>query len=99
MHIRRDVLQAIRGDGAVVALESTLISHGLPYPENLRIAREMEEAVRTEGSTPATVAILGGEPVIGLDEAQLEYLAKAKEVRKCSRRDLPIAIGRKLDGA
>ena len=99
MHIRRDVVQAIRGDGAVVALESTLISHGLPYPENLRIAREMEEAVRAEGSIPATVAILGGEPVIGLDEVQLEYLAKAKGVRKCSRRDLPIAIGKKLDGA
>ncbi len=110
MRIRRDVQQAIRGDGAVVALESTLISHGLPYPENLRVARAMEEAVRSEGSVAATVAILAGEPVIGLDEAQLEYLAQAgtpprrgpagaNGVRKCSRRDLPIAAARKLDGA
>ncbi len=99
MRIRRDVLQAIRGDGAVVALESTLISHGLPYPENLRVARAMEEAVRSEGSIPATVAILAGEPVIGLDEAQLESLAQSKGVRKCSRRDLPVVTARKLDGA
>ena len=99
MRIRRDVLQSIRGDGAVVALESTVISHGLPYPENLRIARAMEEAVRTESCIPATVAVLSGEPVIGLDEAQLEYLAQAKGVLKCSRRDLPIAMGKKLDGA
>jgi pseudouridine-5'-phosphate glycosidase len=106
MHIRRDVLQAIRGDGAVVALESTLISHGLPYPENLRVARAMEEAVRSEGSIPATVAILAGEPVVGLDEAQLEHLAQTNParggtqgVRKCSRRDLPIVTAGKLDGA
>jgi pseudouridine-5'-phosphate glycosidase len=110
MRIRRDVQQAIRGDGAVVALESTLISHGLPYPENLRVARAMEEAVRSEGSVAATVAILAGQPVIGLDESQLEYLAHigtpprresggVKGVRKCSRRDLPIATARKMDGA
>jgi len=99
MRIRRDVLQSIRGDGAVVALESTLISHGLPYPENLRVAQAMEEAVRAEGSVPATVAILAGEPVIGLDETQLESLARAKGVRKCSRRDLPIVTAGKLDGA
>jgi pseudouridine-5'-phosphate glycosidase len=99
MRIRRDVQQAIRGHGAVVALESTVISHGLPYPENLHVAQAMEEAVRSEGSIAAAVAILGGEPVIGLDEAQLEHLARTKGVRKCSRRDLPIAVASKLDGA
>jgi pseudouridine-5'-phosphate glycosidase len=99
MRVRRDVQQALRGDGAVVALESTLISHGLPYPENVRVARAMEEAVRSEGAVAATVAILGGEPTIGLDEVQLEYLAQTKGVRKCSRRDLPIAAASKLDGA
>jgi pseudouridine-5'-phosphate glycosidase len=99
VHIRRDVQQAIRGDGAVVALESTLISHGLPHPENLRVARAMEEAVRSEGSVPATVAILAGEPVIGLDDAQLEHLAQTKGVRKCSRRDLPVVVASKVDGA
>ena len=99
MQIRRDIRQAIRGGGAVVALESTLISHGMPYPENLRVARAMEEAVHAEGGAPATVAILAGEPVIGLDEAQLEYLAQAKGVRKCSRRDFPIVTAGKGDGA
>jgi pseudouridine-5'-phosphate glycosidase len=99
MHIRRDLKQAIRADGAVVALESTVISHGLPYPENLRVARDMEKAVWSAGSIAATVAILGGEPIIGLEDAQLEYLAQCKAVRKCSRRDLPIAIASKLDGA
>lgn len=99
MSIRRDVRQAIRVDGAVVALESTVITHGMAYPENLRVARAMEEAVRAEGSVPATIAILGGEPFIGLDEAQLEYLAQRQGVRKCSRRDLPIAMAGKLDGS
>ena len=99
MRIRRDVRQAIRVDGAVVALESTVITHGMAYPENLRVARAMEEAVRAVGSVPATIAILGGEPFIGLDEGQLEYLAQCQGVRKCSRRDLPIALAGKLDGS
>ncbi len=92
VRINPDVQRAHDKPTGVVALESTLIGHGLPYPENLPVARAMEEAVRDEGSIPATVAILGGEPVIGLDEAQLEYLARAQGVRKCSRRDLPIAV-------
>lgn len=99
MHIRPDVQKAIEEGGAVVALESTLISHGLPYPENMEVALAMEEAVRSEGAFPATIAILGGEPVIGLDEAQIEYLARARGVRKCSRRDLPIVMALKGDGS
>ncbi|MGC8787419.1 MAG: pseudouridine-5'-phosphate glycosidase, partial [Anaerolineae bacterium] len=99
MRIRPDVQQAIKEGKAVVALESTLISHGLPYPENVNVARAMEEAVRSEGALPATIAVLGGEPVIGLDEAQIEYLARTQGVRKCSRRDLPIVMAMKGDGA
>jgi pseudouridylate synthase len=82
-----------------VALESTVISHGLPYPQNLELAREMEAIVRTHGATPRTIAILGGELMAGLDDAQLRHLATASNVRKVSRRDLPIVVARRLDGA
>ncbi|MGL4651321.1 MAG: pseudouridine-5'-phosphate glycosidase, partial [Caldilineaceae bacterium] len=82
-----------------VALESTVISHGLPWPNNLTLAREMEQIVRDGGAEPRTVAILGGELCAGLSAAQLEHLATASGVRKVSRRDLPIVVARKLDGA
>lgn len=99
MHINPDVKRALDSGEAIVALESTLVSHGLPFPENLKLAQAMEQAIRAEGAVPATIAILGGEPVIGLDNAQMEYLAQSKGVRKCSRRDLPIVVARGLDGA
>lgn len=83
---------------AQVALESTVITHGLPYPHNLALAREMEEIVRSCGAEPRTVGVIGGELVAGLSDAQLSQLAQAKEVRKVSRRDLPIVVARKLDG-
>lgn len=82
-----------------VALESTVISHGLPYPDNLALAREMEAIVRAGGAQPATIGILGGELIAGLSDAQIEHLATAPDVRKVSRRDLPIVTARKLDGA
>lgn len=82
-----------------VALESTVISHGLPYPDNLALAREMEAIVRAGGAEPATIGILGGELIAGLSDAQIEHLATASGVRKVSRRDLPIVTARKLDGA
>jgi pseudouridine-5'-phosphate glycosidase len=82
-----------------VALESTVISHGLPYPQNLVLAQEMEEIVRKGGAEPRTVAILRGELVVGLSYAQLHHLATAQHVRKVSRRDLPIVMARKQDGA
>jgi pseudouridine-5'-phosphate glycosidase len=99
MRVRADVQQALRSGGAVVALESTLISHGRPYPGNLEIARAMEGAVRAAGAVPATIAVLKGEPVIGAVDAEIEYLARNRNVRKCSRRDLPIVLARGLDGA
>lgn len=93
----------------VVALESTVITHGLPYPDNIETAVQMEAAVRSGGATPATVAIIQGQVLIGLDSDQLAYLgAKAQHtgtgaseqfVRKCSRKDLPIAISLGEDGA
>ena len=82
-----------------VALESTVISHGLPHPHNLRLALRLEEIVREGGATPATVGIIAGEIVVGLSHAQIEHLATAPNVRKVSRRDLPIVVARKLDGA
>jgi pseudouridine-5'-phosphate glycosidase len=83
----------------VVALESTVISHGLPYPANLETALHLEEIVRSQGAIPATIGIIAGEVVVGLDQRQIEHLATAKGVRKVSRRDLPIVVARRLDGA
>jgi pseudouridine-5'-phosphate glycosidase len=83
----------------VVALESTLITHGLPHPKNLDVALALEAVVREAGAVPATIALLSGQITVGLTDEQLVYLAEAKNVRKCSRRDLPIAVGRGEDGA
>jgi pseudouridine-5'-phosphate glycosidase len=83
----------------VVALESTLITHGLPRPKNLEVARALEATVRAGGGIPATIAILEGQITVGLSDEQLTYLAEAENVRKCSRRDLPLAVGRNEDGA
>ncbi|MCA9997058.1 MAG: pseudouridine-5'-phosphate glycosidase, partial [Anaerolineales bacterium] len=84
-------------------LESTVITHGLPYPSNVETAVSMETAVRSGGATPATIAIIRGQIYVGLDRDQLEYLATRPDanayVRKCSRRDLPLAIARGEDGA
>ena len=82
-----------------VALESTVISHGLPYPHNIRLALRLEEIVREHGATPVTVGIIRGEIVIGLSHRQIGRLATAPNVSKVSRRDLPIVTARKLDGA
>ena len=84
---------------AIVALESTVISHGLPYPHNIQLALRLEEIVRTGGARPATIGIIGGEIVVGLDRGQILHLATAKGVRKVSRRDLPVVVAHKLDGA
>lgn len=92
----RDALEQRR---PVVALESTLITHGLPYPVNLEVACGMEKAVRDAGVVPATIAVLKGRITVGLSHDQLSYLAGARDVRKCSRRDFPIVLGQKGDGA
>jgi pseudouridylate synthase len=82
-----------------VALESTVISHGLPYPQNLALAQEMEQIIRAGGAEPRTVGIIQGELVAGLNQDQLLRLATGKNIRKVSRRDLPIVVARKQDGA
>ena len=82
-----------------VALESTVISHGLPYPVNLQTALRLEEVIRAGGAMPATIGVIGGELVVGLTRPQIEHLATSRQVRKVSRRDLPVVVARKLDGA
>ncbi len=99
LQIAPEVAQALANGDPVVALESTVISHGLPYPANRDTALAMEAAVREGGAIPATIAVLGGKITVGLSEDQVEHLAQAKNVRKCSRRDFPIAVGLGLDGA
>jgi pseudouridine-5'-phosphate glycosidase len=97
-HIASEVIKALDVGWPVVALESTVISHGLPFPDNLGVAHGMEAAIRGEGAIPATVAVLGGQVHVGLDNAQLERLARGQDVRKTSRRDLPLVVGLGLDG-
>jgi pseudouridine-5'-phosphate glycosidase len=92
------VLQALDAGGAVVALESTIIAHGLPRPRNLAVARELESAVRDAGAVPATIAVLDGVPRIGLDEDALQRIATT-DIAKLSVRDLPLAAARGADGA
>ena len=99
MRIADEVAAALRDGGPVVALESTIIAHGLPRPRNLEVAREIEAAVRSGGAVPATIAVLGGEVRIGLDAGALERLATSDEVAKCGVRDLPVVCARGADGA
>jgi pseudouridine-5'-phosphate glycosidase len=98
-HVSEEVRAALGGGRAVVALESTVISHGLPRPQNLETARRLEQAVREGDAVPATVAVLGGRLCVGLEEAQLARLAEGEGVRKVSRRDLAVAVARGEDGA
>ena len=97
--IQSEVRDALDANSPVVALESALISHGLPYPRNLETAQALEQAVRENGALPATIAIIEGKIRVGLMEGELERLATQKGVRKVSRRDLPIAVARGEDGA
>jgi pseudouridine-5'-phosphate glycosidase len=99
LHVSPEVQSALDAGRPVVALESTLIAHGLPRPTNLEVARRLEATVREAGATPATIAIIGGAIRVGLDDDALEYLASASGVRKVSRRDLPIVVAQRLDGA
>jgi pseudouridine-5'-phosphate glycosidase len=95
-----NTVQAALTDGRpVVTLESTLISHGLPRPQNLEVARRLEAVVRDGGAVPATVGIIDGEPIAGLSDAELSLLAMTDGVRKCSRRDIAVAVARGEHGA
>jgi pseudouridine-5'-phosphate glycosidase len=92
LDVRPDVAEAVREGRPVVALESTLIAHGLPWPLNLETAREAEAAVRDEDALPATIAVWQGRPTVGLTDEELEELAQERDVIKASRRDLAVAV-------
>src|SRR5689334_7178315 len=96
LHFLPEVAEALAAGRPVVALESTLITHGLPWPDNAKTALAMEAAVRESGAVPATIAVLKGKITVGLTHDQLNDLAQRPtgSVRKCSRRDFPIAVGR-----
>lgn len=94
-----EVQSAVASGRPVVALESTLIAHGLPRPQNLETAQKLEQIVREGGALPATIAILKGKIHVGLSVEQLQQIAQRDDVRKVSRRDLPIAVAKEWDGA
>lgn len=99
LQLSPEVADALGAGRPVVALESTIISHGMPYPQNVEMATEVEGIVREHGATPATVAILGGRLCVGLSPEQLEVLASDDDVAKVSVRDLPYVVARRAHGA
>ncbi|GGX56240.1 pseudouridine-5'-phosphate glycosidase [Saccharospirillum salsuginis] len=100
LDIHPEVAEALADNRPVVALESTIISHGMPWPDNFDMARQVEQIIRDAGAVPATIAILEGRLKAGLSEAEIETLAKAgQDVAKCSRRDLPYVVARGQHGA
>jgi pseudouridine-5'-phosphate glycosidase len=94
-----EVRSALDEGRPVIALESTIISHGFPYPANVECARECERIAREEGVTPATIAILGGRLQVGLSGSEIEHLGTAKGIAKASRRDIPVLLATGADGA
>ncbi|HEX8073188.1 MAG TPA: pseudouridine-5'-phosphate glycosidase [Pyrinomonadaceae bacterium] len=97
--INPEVADALARAAPVVALESTVIAHGLPRPQNLETAQRLEQLVRANGATPATIALIKGRVCVGLDAAQLAHVANAADVHKLSTRDLAVAVARGWDGA
>jgi pseudouridine-5'-phosphate glycosidase len=99
LQIHPEIESALTANKPVVALESTVIAHGLPRPQNIETALRLEQIVREEGATPATIAVLDGKLCVGLNQNQLEHLANSDDIKKLSTRDLPIAIAREWNGA
>lgn len=99
LDVNPEVVKALEEGRPVVALESTIIAHGMPYPKNVETALAVEEVIRENGAVPATIGILSGRIKIGLTKEEIEYMAHAENVLKVSRRDLPLAISKKMDGA
>jgi pseudouridine-5'-phosphate glycosidase len=99
LDIAPEIADALSQGRAVVALESTIIAHGMPYPGNVVTARALEHVIRNESALPATIAVLGGRLKVGLDEAELEHVAQSPNMAKASVRDLPFLIAGKRDGA
>ncbi len=99
MKIGKRVKEALELGLPVIALESTIISHGMPYPKNVECALNVEKVILDEGAVPCTIGIIDGEPVIGMSEEEIEEFGKRKGIIKCSRRDLPIVYSKKMRGA
>lgn len=99
MKINSEVKKALKENRPVVALESTIISHGMPYPKNVETALKVEQTIRDHGAVPATIGIIDGEPIIGMTPDEIEQFGKRKGVLKVSRRDLPVVYAKKLWGA
>lgn len=100
LKVSPEVKEALENNKPVVALESTIISHGMPYPKNAQTALECEKIIRDAGAVPATIAIIKGVLCVGLSHEEIEYVAKeGKNVIKVSRRDIPVVVANKLDGA
>lgn len=100
LSISPEVAQALKDNKPVVALESTIISHGMPYPQNVKTALTVEQTIRDNGAVPATIAIIGGRLKAGCTPDEIEYLGeKGQKVTKASRRDLPVLVARGDDGA
>ncbi|MFC4738300.1 pseudouridine-5'-phosphate glycosidase [Bacillus daqingensis] len=97
--LSHDVQEALDAGKPVVALESTIITHGMPYPENIDTAMSVERIIREEGAVPATIAIMHGEIRVGLSEEELRELADAEDVEKVSRRDLPVVLAKRAYGS
>ncbi|MFR3072237.1 MAG: pseudouridine-5'-phosphate glycosidase [Paeniclostridium sp.] len=99
LHIHPEVKRALSEGQPVVALESTIISHGMPYPKNIEMAKNVSKIIRENGAIPATIAIIDGVLKVGLTTEEIEFLGTSKDVLKASRRDLPFIISKKLNGA
>ena len=99
LNLSNEVRQALAEGKPVVALESTIIAHGFPYPENYELGLELEGLLRDQGVVPATIAILDGQLKVGLTEDELHYIAKAGNIRKASLRDVPVMLALGIDGA
>ncbi len=99
LDIKAEVKQALAEGKPVVALESTILSHGMPYPQNLEFAAKVEDVIRAEGAVPATIALIGGKIKVGLEKEDLEIMCRAENVGKVSRRDFAIYIAEKKTGA
>ncbi|MCR5300147.1 MAG: pseudouridine-5'-phosphate glycosidase [Erysipelotrichaceae bacterium] len=99
LSITPEIEEALKNGTPVVALESTILSHGMPYPENLEFAHKVEEVIRAEGAIPATMAVMGGKLKVGLNSEELEIMCRAENVGKMSRRDIPVYLATGKTGA
>ncbi len=99
LEIKEEIYQAMKENKAIVALESTIISHGMPYPQNVEVAKNVEEIIRERGAVPATIAIIDGTMKVGLSEEEIEFMAISKNILKASRMDLPIILAKGFNAA